>query len=134
MPHMARDTTAQQRTGMCTVVLMALSKRRTHRPPAMPDFDALDPDEALSLLRSSAWHPETVAAMLRHVIDWLHDSHQFDAAAHLSAISVTHPVAGTPTTVPELIGAERSAMRRQESARRQAVRNVKLEEWRAGGS
>ena len=100
----------------------------------MPDFDALDPDEALSLLRSSAWHPETVAAMLRHVIDWLHDSHQFDAAAHLSAISVTHPVAGTPTTVPELIGAERSAMRRQESARRQAVRNVKLEEWRAGGS
>lgn len=100
----------------------------------MPELEPLEPSTVLPLLRSSSWHPEAVAAILCHVIDWLYDSHQFDVAAHLSAVSVTHPVAGTPTTVPELVGAEHSVMLRQENARRQAVRNAKLEQWRVGGS
>lgn len=97
----------------------------------MPDIEPLDPDVGLPLLRSSAWHPETIAPMLRHISDWLDDTHQFDAAAHLSVISVTDPTSAGPTTVARLIGEERSTMSRHEQAQRQAAMNTKLEEWRA---
>lgn len=96
----------------------------------MPDLARLDPEAALAQLRSTTWHPDTVAPMLRHIADWLHDTGQHTAAAHLSAIALTDPTTGTPTTMPELVGSERSTIRRQEHARRRAAKNAKLEEWR----
>ena len=98
----------------------------------MPELEPLDPDAALALLRSSSWHPAAVAAMLRHISDWLHDTKQFDAASHLSAIMVTDPLSGEPTALPELIGAERRVMSSLESARRRAQRQALLEQWRTG--
>lgn len=100
----------------------------------MSDLVPLEPETALPLLRSTTWHPEAVAPMLRHIYDWLHDTGQFDAAAHLSAITVVDPASGTPTTVPDLIGAERRAIRQQENARRRADRAAKLEDWQASRS
>lgn len=97
----------------------------------MTDLARLDPEAALPLLRTTTWHPETVGPMLRHIIDWLHDTGQHTAAAHLSAIHLTHPTTGTPATMPELVGSERSTMRRQAAARRRADKNAKLDEWRA---
>lgn len=96
----------------------------------MPELEPLDPATALPLLRSSSWHPETVAAMLRHISDWLHGTEQYEAASHLSAICVTDPVSGGPSALPELIGAEHSTMRRLEYARKQAAKRALLEEWR----
>lgn len=116
------------------VVAMAHPKKRSHRPTAMPDLEPLNPDTALPLLRSSAWHPETVAAMLRHISDWLDGTGQFDAASHLRAISVADPVSGQATTVPDLVGAERSTMSRLEQAHRQARKDADLALWRAGRS
>ena len=117
---------------VCTIVLMALPQAGRHRPSAMPELEPLDPGTALPLLRSSSWHPDTIGPMLRHIIDWLHDTAQYEAASHLSAIMVTDPASGQPTALPELIGAERSAMSRLESARRRAAKQAMLEQWRAG--
>lgn len=72
--------------------------------------------------------------MPRHIYDWLHDTGQHDAAAHLSSIHIAHPATGQPATMPELIGDERSIMRRQEAARRRAAKNAKLDEWQASRS
>ena len=95
------------------------------------ELEPLNPDTALPLLRSSAWHPETVAAMLRHVSDWLNDTGQFDSASHLRAISVNDPVSGQVTSVPDIVGAERSTMSRLEQARRRTQREAGLDRWRA---
>ena len=113
------------------VVTMALSKKRGHQPMKMPELEPLNPDTALPLLRSSAWHPETAAAMLRHITDWLHDTGQFSSASHLRAISVTDPVTGHATSVPDLVGAERSTMSRLEQARLRVQRDAGLARWRA---
>ena len=118
----------------CTVVLMARPKAGKHRPPPTPDLERLDPATALPLLRSTTWHPDTMGPMLRHISDWLHDTGQHTAAAHLSAISVTDPTTGNPTTMPELIGNERSTIKQQETARRRAAKNAKLDQWRASRS
>lgn len=100
----------------------------------MPDLERLDPEVALPLLRSTTWHPETVGSMLRHIVDWLHDTGQHTAAAHLSAIALTDPTTGNPTTMPELVGSERSTIKQQEAARRRAAKNAKLDQWRASRS
>lgn len=113
---------------------MARPKAGKHRPPQTPELEPLDPDVALPLLRSAAWHPETVAPMLRHIADWLYDTGQHDAAAHLSAIHVTDPATGEPATMPDLIGNERSIMRRQEAARQRADKQARIEQWQAGRS
>lgn len=97
----------------------------------MPELEPLDPATALSLMRSSSWHPEAVAAMLRHISDWLRATEQDEAVSHLSAICATDPVSGRPSTVPELIGAERSTVRRVERARKQATKQALLGQWRA---
>ena len=97
----------------------------------MPDrLEPLDPETALTLLRSRTWHPDTVAACLRHVDDWLSDTGQHGAAGELRGIWVTAPD-GTPMTVAELIGAEYRIARRLERASENAESDAELEPWRA---
>lgn len=100
----------------------------------MPDeLKPLDPEAALALLRAHAWHPDTVAACLRHVSDWLYRTHQYGPAGELGSIWVTAPD-GNHTTVAKFIGAERDTARRLERARKQAQRNAMLKQWRASDS
>ena len=71
-----------------------------------------DPELLLSLLRSEAWSPETVAACLRHVSDWLNDTQQHEAASFLHHAMITHPETGATMGMSDLIGEERAAARR----------------------
>lgn len=63
----------------------------------------------MALLRSTRWHPETVAACSAQVGDWLADTGPHDAEEVPGAVGVVSPVSGEPTTVGDLIDAERAA-------------------------
>lgn len=92
--------------------------------------EPLDPETALMMLRSHTWHPDTVAACLRHIDGWLSDTGQHGAAGELRGIGVTAPD-GTHMTVAELIGRECGIARRLERARDKAASDAKLNRWHA---
>lgn len=66
----------------------------------------LPADIALPLLHDHRWSPETAAACLMHVMDWLDETGQLDAAETLRAIEVIAPNSSVTLTLGALRDAE----------------------------
>ncbi len=90
------------------------------------DYPQLNPELAVPLLRSGTWHPEMIPSCLMHALDWLHDSGQLEAAGFIGQVMVEAPHGGEPRTVADLVGAERSTVRRIDRAAGVAERRPHL--------